>query len=198
MIVTDAAFPYLVAQRGRIDALKHDRPAWEAAYAADLAETLANITPHLPARCGAILDVGGGMGGIDAMLSRHYGGLEVCILDGEADPAAVRSHAETFSHMGAARDFLAVNGVERFERYTPDLGEPRSFDLIVSFAAWCFHIEPAAYLPFVKACCHPGTILILDVRRGRPAWSADLHDAFQRIDVAHVSGKFERMVFRAR
>lgn len=195
LTVTDAAFPYLVVQQGALDGLKGDRAAWEAAYNAKMAALFADISAVLPERCHQILDVGGGMGGIDALLARHYDGAQVCILDGEADPPIVRRHAETFNDMGVTRDFLAANGVPGFCWNTPDHQVIWRSDLIVSFGSWCFHYPPAVYLDFVKRCCHPGTILILEVRNGRPDWQVELERVFAPASAIHTAEKFTRRVY---
>ena len=63
MIVSAAAFAYLVLQRGELDRLRHDRAAWLKAYELALAQDCADLGEHLPPLCRRILDVGSGLGG---------------------------------------------------------------------------------------------------------------------------------------
>lgn len=169
LIIPASAFPYLVAQRGALDDMRGDRDLWCRKYLEVLDSEMRMLEPYLPTTCRAILDVGGGMGGIDALLSRHYDGCHVSILDGLSDPPMVEAHAKTFSNMGAASDFLSINGVASFDfidANQPDISAGRSYDLIVSFKSWCFHVEPERYLQFVERCVIKGrTKLIIDVRR---------------------------------
>lgn len=199
LIVEDRHFDFLRLQKGSLDKFAHDRGAWEIAYEQSLAKDFGSIRPHLPASCGSILDVGGGMGGIDALLVKKFGkGCEVCILDGEADEPVMHLHRETFNNMEVARDFLGKNGVEKFSYYTPELRQaPRPFDLIISLGSWCFHYPPETYLQFVRSCCTRETTLIVDVRRGKPSWSDLLDNMFTLRAVIHPSVKFDRRVYRA-
>jgi SAM-dependent methyltransferase len=207
LVVTDEAFPYLVLQQGRLDHLKHDRRAWEAAYNAKMAELMRSIEPHLPDACNNVLDIGGGMGGIDALLARRFGpDCEVTILDGEADLPVMTLHRKTFSHKDVCKAFLEANGVrpERFSYVAPDLRATpgacmQPFDLVVSFGSWCFHYPPEEYLAFVKRTCRPGATLIIELRLGGTYdWQADLLEAFDPVGVAGASDKFIRVVYAAR
>lgn len=205
LVVTDAAYPYLVLQQGRLDHLKHDRPAWEAAYTAKMALLFAAISPFLPAACRNLLDVGGGMGGIDALISAHYGhDCEVVIVDGLNDAPAMMLHRQTFNDADVAYGFLTANGVRRFMAIPPSMakapilaGQAPKYDLVVSFGSWCFHYPPSEYLEFVMARCHPDTVLILEVREGKPEWVLQLLDVFEPV-AATVFTKFTRWVFKPR
>lgn len=199
LIVEDHHFAYLRLQKGALSELTHDRAVWHAAYERVLTDDYAGIHPYLPATCSAVLDVGGGLGGIDALLVRKFGAdCEVCILDGEQDPPVMNRHCQTFNDMGVAADFLARNGVHKFSYRTPvDLGAPRPFDLVISLGSWCFHYEPKAYLGFVRACCRPGTVIILDVRKQKTEWMRQLKSTWQWVAVIHITHKRDRMVFRA-
>jgi SAM-dependent methyltransferase len=196
--VDDQQFAFLALQRGALSDLVGNRTRWQEAYEASLSATMASIEQDLPAWCASVLDIGGGMGGINILLARLWPDLNVTILDGEDDAPVMRRHRETFNNAAVARRFLEQNGVGHIDFFSPRLGEPRPFDLIVSFASWCFHYEPAVYLDFVRACCRPGTVLILDIRRDKPHWRPELEKAFALRRVALVAPKFERIVFDAR
>ena len=182
MIVSKDHFRYLYVQRGEVsDAYKHGFDAWKKAYEASLAAIEENIAPALPAKCSEILDVGGGMGGIGVLLGRRYPNAGYRVLDGVSDQPEVRSHHQTFNNAVVASDFLAANGVRDFGFYEPFVdGFDRKFDLVVSFAAWGFHILPGDYLDLVKSALAPGASIILDVRKTRPDWLEALVLGFGR------------------
>jgi hypothetical protein len=201
LIVTDEAYPYLVLQQGRLDHLKQGRQYWEAAYNAKVEAVFSAIAPHLPERCRAFMDVGGGVGGMAALLARHFPDSRVGVLDGAADPAVMVRHAQTFNDLAVTGGFLLANGVRRPRLMmcpAQDPGTPKPLDLVVSFGSWCFHYPPASYLEWVKACCHTGTRLILEVRRGHYDWQAQLADVFDPIATCGESDKWIRVVYAAR
>lgn len=134
----------------------------------------------------SVLDIGGGMGGIDVLLNQYYGGgLEIGVIDGLEDPAEVKSHAETFSSWKIASEFLYENGVKNATFFDPvewsmDKGVKapaeyhNQFDLIISLQAWCFHFAPSVYMPAVLQAAKPGAVLCLDVRNERQDWMREL------------------------
>lgn len=204
--ISDAAFAYLKEQSGAISDLANDRAAWDAAYAKHVTAIYHSMIPYLPARARNILDIGSGLGGIDALLHAHYEGEpKIALVDGMIDAPVMNKHAETFSSMAAASKFLTANGVplDHFSYYDPAhirgeghpaMGHP--FDLIISCASYCFHYNPETYLEFVARCCHPETVLIFDVRREYRTWHYVLEERFARVAIAYEGKKFQRMVFR--
>lgn len=205
IVIPASAFPYLVEQRGALDDMRGDHDLWCRKYLEVLDAEMKLIEPYLPESCDAILDVGGGMGGIDILLSRHYNGCHVSILDGLSDPPMVEAHAETFSNMGAASDFLSGNGVASFDFLDANrssVSAGRYYDLVVSFKSWCFHIEPSRYLAFVERSCIKGqSKLIIDVRRQPEHLGAEymrvLTKHFRHIGCIFRGIKFETHWFEA-
>lgn len=193
MIIEPRHFEYLAVQRGEVSDQRHDFVAWKAAYQRSLLRILASIKPAIPDRCSSVLDVGSGLGGIDVLLAKHYGSLEVCLLDGVACEPVVHRHAEPFSNREVAMDFQAKNGNQRVTYCWPT-PPARTFDLIVSFAAWCFHIEPKRYVDVVKTAMHTDTVVILDVR-ARADWHEELRTALGRPVILHQEHKYFRMAF---
>lgn len=195
--VTPEAFSYLAHQRGRLADLSGDFQKWTAAYEASLQEDYAEMRPHLPRTCKVILDIGSGLGGINALLNGHYGGhCRVCLVDGENDPPGMLRHARTHNSMRVARAFLKDNGVERFNSCTPGKIVTRSADLILSLQSWCFHYPVAVYLDYARQCSHAGTVLITDIRRDKAAWMRELVQYFDPGGVVRSSAKFHRVAFR--
>lgn len=199
--VDDSHFAYLKLQRGRIASLADDRAAWQAAYDNSLDDDLAGMAPYLPEHCRALLDIGSGLGGIDAMLNRRYGGaVHVRLLDGTDDAPIVSLHDTTYNSMAVAADFLSKNGVRYLTCYSAHNAsaarpDGTTYDLIVSLQSWCFHYAPDLYLPFVKPRCHAGTVLIVDVRSGKPLWRETMRAAFKEVACVSTRRKFNRLVF---
>lgn len=214
--ISREAYPYLVLQRGALDDMKGDPGTWCAKYIDVLYSEFRLIEPYLPATCRSILDVGSGLGGIDALLNDHYGGdCQVTLLDGVDDPPDVSRHNVTFNHMQIAEEFLLLNGVTHFDFIDANDAHShvvRQYDLVVSFKSWCFHVEPERYLDLVLSACTPKhTQLFVDVRGGRRARlgsdaEVDLHhqymralsDAFQHRGMLYYGIKVETHHFEAR
>jgi SAM-dependent methyltransferase len=200
LIVEDNHFKFLRLQKGSLDRFGHDREAWHIAYEQEITKDFSSISKYLPSSCGSVLDIGGGLGGIDALLVRKFGtACEVCILDGVRDRAVVRLHRKTFNDMEVTRDFLTKNGVDRFEYRAPNnIGDPKPYDMIISMGSWCFHYPPDTYLKFAMACCHPGTVLIVDMRRDKPQWLREMGAAFQLVALVKRQQKYDRLAFHVR
>lgn len=205
-IIPPSARPYLEIQQGRISDLRGKE--WDRAYGQQLRDTAKAIAPFIPQPLGAILDIGGGMGGIDALLVAQFGTPEthVAILDGLACKPTVADHDQPYSSGPEATAFLRANGVRRSTMLTCELGkDPAAFaqlsptvDLVLSVQAWCFHFEPRIYCAAAMAVSKPGTRWILDVRNDRAHWAAYLFATPRLNPVEEVEGftdKYTRMIF---
>lgn len=206
--ITDAAFPYLAIQQGRISELAGDRAAWEAAYRRGLVRLVEELVPFLPMSCSRILDIGAGMGGIDAALNAYYGfGVDVTILDGYDDAPRVQKKDQTYSNAEIAKEFLRWNGVQRVSALIHSPGDPIAddavegiqCDLVLGIQSWGFHFDPKLYLDVALAMSRPGTRWILDMRRTVPNyWLADLcaHDRLRPIGEAEgITDKYLHHAF---
>jgi hypothetical protein len=204
LTISDEAFAYLRLQRGAISDLSNDRKAWETAYRRSLLGDFATMQKWLPERCGAIMDVGSGLGGINILLARHYDpSPEIWLLDGDGDKPSVSAHDHTFNDMVVATKFLMDNNLSMtgFFRANKDMPSlygalPPRIDLLVSLQAWCFHFPPSAYLDFIRPGLNPGATLILDVRKDKTDWREELRDAFTEVGIAVSAHKFDRVVFK--
>lgn len=202
--IPEEAFPYLAVQRGGISDLISDRPKWNEAYMDSLWRDFDHLEPHLPAKCDALLDVGGGMSGISILLSRYYAQRQVhkphvYVLDGDEDAPVVVRHARTFNNHKVGRRFLQSNGVVDFTGITPacEVRPPPGCDLIISLQSWCFHYNPETYLEYVLLCARRSCRLIIDVRKDYKTWRRILNDAFTFKEVLHEGAKSERCLFSA-
>jgi SAM-dependent methyltransferase len=200
-------FQYLRIQKGNLDKYAHDFADWKRRYEEDLARAYKVIAPHLPAYCGRFLDVGSGLGGMDVLIRRHYQDRgespTVTLLDGWDDPPKMRLHRETFNDMRQAQNFQVKNGCPplKFEAYGPDVKsfDRATIDLVVSFGSWCFHYPPSTYLPqLLKTGVHRETVFILEVRRNKAAWMAELERHLECVAVLTNKPKWHRMVYRVR
>lgn len=200
MKVSDKDFLYLRIQKGEIARFANDFPLWKKEYERALNEQFLSMRSYLPETCSSILDVGGGMGGIDILLNGYYGGdCEVSIIDGRDDPPHVYKHRNTFNNIAFSSRFLRSNGVEKFvPRFPGKLGNPKPYDLIISLGSWCFHYEPEVYLDFVLKCCHSKTILVIETRIQKPEWRKKLEETFDLIGEVDVRPKIERLIFKVR
>ena len=191
MIVKPEHFKYLHIQRGEVsDAYKTGFSDWQMAYEASLDAIMASIDPALPRHVATILDVGGGMGGIGIHFSRRWPTAAYWVLDGVDDDPTVRSHCKTFNDARVARSFHEANGVLNSQWVpTSTTKFDVKFDLVVSFAAWGFHILPGDYLDLVKSALAPHATIILDVRKSRPDWLSEFAAAFGRPSHAIERGK---------
>lgn len=200
MIIEPKHFTYLVNQHGRVSHERDNFDRWKSAYEQDLESIYANIVPALPARCGSVLDIGSGLGGIDIHLHRHYDGdARIVLLDGDnGDPQVVWSYAPHNS-FNVGYDFLHKNGVSNVNSILPGYlhewsGEP--FDLVVSFAAYGFHIHPGLYLDQLQKVIHDDTVVIFEVRRAKTDWREMFEHAFGTPRVLETAEKYERLAFR--
>lgn len=179
MIIKPKHFKYLYIQRGEVsDAYRGGFDAWQRAYEQSLEALVGNMAGALPQDCTAVLDVGGGLGGLGVVLSRRLPSAGYWVLDGADGRPEVRRHSEPFNSAAVGADFLRTNGLKSFGFYAPCDELDRKFDLVVSTAAWCFHIPPDEYLDRVRNALLPNATIILDVRRRRRDWISQLTDAF--------------------
>jgi hypothetical protein len=197
VIIEPAHFEYLVIQRGEVSDQRHNFKGWKAAYERSLSEILTSVSPVLPDHCRSVLDIGGGLGGIDLLLSARYGGdLRVCILDGLDCPPMVEWHHQPFNHAGVTKDFHRKNGNEHIDVVFPAPDPKEKFDLIWSFAAYCFHIIPSDYFDVVKQGMHDKTVLVFDVRRTRRDWLEMAIREWGKPLILKQADKYVRLAFR--
>lgn len=195
--IDDQQRAYLEVQCGDIADLIPYRAEWDIAYRARIENVYRSMIYVLPKECDSILDIGGGLSGIGARLCEHYHGEPlVAVLDGKNALAVVDKHREPFNNATQTQRFLRANGVKKQDFYAPDEDIDRTFDLIISTQAWCFHIAPEVYLEKVKKALRPKGTLIVDVRRAHPEWREVLREAFgEDTLLALGSGKWERIAF---
>ena len=155
-------------------------PAGEALakhFSRDIWDEYETIRGHLPASAGAVLDIGCGVGGIDAPLFEHFGrdaATRFYMLDKtDLTPKVYygfQQHAAYYNSLEITREFLEANGVpasnihlmEATADNRIDLSEP--VDIAISLLSWGYHYPVDTYLSRVHELLSPGGKLILDVR----------------------------------
>lgn len=199
LIIEPAHWEFLKIQHGSVASEENlaDFSKWQTAYEASLHDLFENIRPSLPDEVGSILDIGSGLGGIDLLLSRHYGGVDLTLLDGVDGIPHVHLHNLPFSNAETAKDFHAKNGNPFVKCVWPAPPPAEHYDLVVSFAAYCFHIAPFEYLSALMNAIRPHTVMIFDVRK-KKEFLAPLVAAFGKPQVIFDAPKFVRCVFRGK
>jgi hypothetical protein len=204
-VINEKERQYLRVQKGMLSEIEDNR-AFDEAYNKLIEENFQEIKPYLPQTCRSILDVGSGLGGINARISEHYEfPPQITLLDGYDDLPVVNRHAETFNDYTVARVFLEKHGCPSVKWEDPVTASDTSrnrqqgsymYDLVISYGAWCFHTPPEMYLHYVKA--YAGGLLILDVRKDKPEWFNTLIKEFKFERIIKVGKKYDRCLFRAK
>lgn len=199
MIIEPAHWDYLKIQHGSVASEENlaDFAKWQVAYENSIQNLFENLKPHLPAECGSILDIGSGLGGVDILLAQHFGGATIGLLDGTDCLPFTHAHNLPFSNAEVAKDFHLKNGSKFVQCYWPAPPPAEHFDLIVSFAAYAFHIAPFEYLGVLMNAIRPHTIMVFDVRK-KKEFLAPLVTAFGKPEIIFQAEKFVRCVFRGK
>lgn len=199
-VVEDHHYEYLSIQHGSIAQEENlaDRQKWLTAYNKSIGSLFVNIRPALPEKCANILDVGSGLGGIDVLLSRYYGGAHVDLLDSLDAPPHVFNHNIPFSKAEVALDFHKKNGSTNVECWFPAPPITTRYDLVVSFASYGFHVYPLEYTHMLSLRIKPETVIIFDVRKNRRDWLEQLVLAYGKPKVLFQAEKFVRCAFRGK
>jgi SAM-dependent methyltransferase len=182
-------------------------------YFSEMATIIATMRPHLPNTCERILDIGCGLGGIDALLFHEYHPddkpVELWMLDKNDDSPLYGRHYVGFENVPAAynsleitRHFLESNGVPRSAIRLIDIGQdsfPRdhTFDVVVSLLAWGFHFPVDTYLRDVSHSLREGGTLFIDIRDNTDG-IRKLESVFRDVDILAVGEKHRLAVARNR
>jgi hypothetical protein len=178
MRIEPADRKYLDIQVGELSDHVEDT-GWQKLYEDHLWSRMQAIEPYLPATVTRSCDIGGGLSGISVLLNIYFAGqLDVNVIDGDG-PAVMLHHAIPFSSHARTRAFLVNNGVKNPSIWHPTHLPGKEFDLITSFRAWCFHLEPSIYLGWVKTHLSRRGRLIVDVRRDNDNWLHQVQGVFR-------------------
>ncbi len=148
-------------------------------YNADMRRHYDNIAPYLPARFANVLDIGCGLGGINAFVyASSENKPEIWLLDKDGISSGRKTgyhpSAKSFSNynsFAAAKAILKNSGIPQDKIMCIDIAtDPfpaaQKFDCIYSFLSWGFHYPLETYAKQVREALSDKGVLILDVRRG--------------------------------
>ena len=181
----------------------------KALYARDMAREYASIEPFLPSRCSAVLDIGCGVAGIDALLHRHYAqgrpaqqGPEIYLLDKTQVETSVyymfKRRGAFYNSLPVARGLLVENGVPSSRAHlleatsTNEIAVPGQVELVISLISWGFHYPVDTYADRVRDLLADDGVVILDVRKGTDGVDA-LRRRFARVDTVFEREKWWRV-----
>ncbi len=200
----DAEAPDLQEIDGGVDLIVPDESAeWIALHRTDITEDLCaeyarsvyrdylGMEPFFPDGIGSVLDIGGGQGGLLAMIAKRTGARPY-LMDGSG-LALRRTNMniamDPYNDMGSARRLLEANGVEPvLLDLSPDATVP--VDLIISTLSWGFHYPSSTYEPLARRSLDTGGRVILDIRKN------GLGEGFTEIGcIKRVSGKADRICY---
>lgn len=173
MQMPDAAVAHIRAQRTHLPTETPE--ATKAAYSLELIKELGEMVAFMP-DVGRVLDIGCGMAGIDALISKCYDHeVEIHLMDGTAagkvQAGFHEKSLEPWNDLALSRALLEKNGVrpEYIFTHAPDPDATiENCDVILSLLSWGHHYPAAHYAALAERSLRPGGIVILDVRHGKP------------------------------
>lgn len=190
MIVPESCIPLLKEHR------THLQGDFVSSYVQGLIDTYESFKPYLPDD-GVILDIGCGMGGIDVLLDRHYGGADITLLDKHGVSPVINAGfhqtPDTFAHYHSfdlALEMMRANNVDRVETVDMlrDAFPRRKFSVVISLLSWGFHYPISTYTPRVKR----GGVIIADIRKG--TGGIESLERYGKATIVHDSKKYHRVV----
>jgi SAM-dependent methyltransferase len=119
-----------------------------------------------------VLDIGCGLAGIDALLTRRFGARRAHLLDGDGlapkvngwnKATGARNDVEKGAELVRANSGPDVEVVSHVAG--DDLQIDDQLDLVISSRSWGHHYPIPVYLPLVRRALRSGGTLILDIRR---------------------------------
>lgn len=156
---------------------KHYARDIAATYERDMEEEFLSLERHLPSKCGSILDIGCGIGGIDILLYHHYGesNPDLYLLDKSLVNDSIYYEYEDegafYNSLDLAKNTLVENGVPSDQIHLLEVTDDASIevenvDLVISILSWGFHYPVELYLQQVWECLTLGGQVIIDIRKG--------------------------------
>lgn len=200
MIITPESRKYILLQRTWAAKYK-DTTSLDSAYEQTIVRDYQSIREYLPANCSDVLDIGSGIGGIDALISAHYGhtcNLRLLDKDGDSDLYyGYRKNASHYNSLSIARAFLVSNNVPVPLIFTYDANSTQfplaKCQVIISLISCGFHYPVSTYLKMIKKL--QAGIVILDIRRHSNQMQL-LADNFRKIKIIAECKKYERVLLQ--
>jgi len=161
--VPHTCYPYLSQQR--TDYSGYDLGAQ---YEQDMQRLYYNIEESLPLKLNSMLDIGAGLGGIDALIYKNNPMATFYLLDKDGEYGSKVGWHDDAKAFGAynsfseTRNFLRANNVPDESAHLITEIPDQTFDLVTSFLSWGFHYPVSTYLEEVRSKTKS---LIIDVRK---------------------------------
>jgi SAM-dependent methyltransferase len=188
----------------RVEALLR-RSVVKEKYVKGIWSDFEGIRSGLPQSCHAILDIGCGVAGINALLYQHYHAdqPEIYLSDYHAIDERIyygfQEQPVAYNSLDVSHALLTANGVpHRKIHYIPpsELSEQiskSSIDLVLSILAWGYHFPIETYLSVVHSALADQGRLILDLRRDTDGMKS-VAEVFQIERVLIEMDKYSRLV----
>lgn len=175
-------------------------------YAADMNKEYLIIRSYLPEHVSSVLDIGCGIGGIDALLAAHYDFRDIYFYLHDKTKMDLKIHygyektSSFYNSLLVAKDLLVMNGVsEDFiilsEANGDEILTQNKIDIIISLISWGFHYPIHVYLNRVRELLSQRGVLIVDVRKGTEG-EKEIEKIFMETLVIFETESFIRIVAR--
>jgi hypothetical protein len=195
---TLAVWETVVRTRGDLAHLIEQPKVWAEEYVKSVNRDVSSFDDYIPTDGGVVVDIGCGVGAVDAILATRHG-LQPVLVDGSRS-TDVHRQDEPFCGPQAARTFMALCRVRQY-LYAPSHELPEiKADMVISLRSWCFHYPPHHnhYLRWVLHTCKRGAHVVIDLRRERPEWRSVLEHEMDFVQKVGEERKYDRTVWRVR
>jgi hypothetical protein len=175
MKITPAAAGHLLAQRTNL------QPALAELYLASCRLDAERIAGVIAAPPKTAVDIGGGLGGVSACLSRVWPECEFIVVDRNGCEGRKIGYGDNFgkyNQLAETGQFLTSAGV-RHRLVDADCEPlPGKADLVFSVLSWGFHYPVATYLAWAGQVAAQ---LVIDCRAGLPGTRTELYSAYPHV-----------------
>ena len=176
----------------------------ENLYYDDIKHEFNIINRYLPKKIETILDIGGGLCGIDVFLYNEYKKFRphLYVIDRNEMSDKIfyfyEESSSSYNDFDCTRKFLMDNGVPEgdftlIDINTDEFPEHISVDLVISLISWRFHYPIDTYLDKVRKVLSTKGNLILDLRKDRDDINK-IKDIFSKTEIVDESRKHLRIV----
>jgi len=172
-------------------------------YQSDMEAEFKSIAGYIPFVAHNILDIGCGIGGIDALLAAHYKfNIDVFLIDKSEIDGDLHygyySKGSYYNSLTCSKKFLTDNGVPSGRIFLQEANESNSilfdakFDLIISLISWGFHYPVQTYIDAVIDKLATDGLLIIDVRKDSKGIQ-ELETKFEQVEISKEFRKHFRV-----
>ena len=145
-------------------------------YADEMEREFQELRTYLPGSVSAIVDIGCGVGGMSALLAKHYKGIRphIHLVDRTHTERRVwyefNTHGAFYNSLELARNVVTMNGARELTFFEVDgvsdeIGFDGCADLVISLLSWGYHYPLGFYWDRVLKVLPPSGTLIVDLRQ---------------------------------